>query len=136
MRGMCVGVVAAADQLRGTPTLVIAPSTLASFGANDFPFLIATDHDGIIRLLLPAARKMRSSSEAPSTRSQRTSPRNGRPPLSHDDFHGLLWKRVSEDHSHRDGPSLRTGTTCPRWRLFVQVERHPLEISKRYGFTR
>jgi hypothetical protein len=45
----------AADQLRGTPTLVIAPSTLASFGANDFPFLIATDHDGIIRLLLPAA---------------------------------------------------------------------------------
>jgi hypothetical protein len=44
-----------ADQLRGTPTLVVAPSTVASFGANDFPFLIATDHDGIIRLLLPAA---------------------------------------------------------------------------------
>jgi hypothetical protein len=45
----------AADQLRGTPTLVVAPSTLASLTANDFPFLIATDHDGIIRLLLPAA---------------------------------------------------------------------------------
>jgi hypothetical protein len=45
----------APDQLRGTPTLVVAPSTLASFAANDFPFLIATDHDGIIRLLLTAA---------------------------------------------------------------------------------
>ena len=43
------------DQLRKTPTLVVAPSTLADFNANDFPFLIATDHDGIIRLLLPAA---------------------------------------------------------------------------------
>jgi hypothetical protein len=42
-------------QLRGTPTVVVAPSTLASFAATDFPFLIATDHDGIIRLLLPAA---------------------------------------------------------------------------------
>jgi hypothetical protein len=45
----------AADQLRGTPSLVVAPSTLADFAADDFPFLIATDHDGIIRLLLPAA---------------------------------------------------------------------------------
>jgi hypothetical protein len=45
----------AADQLRATPSLVVAPSTLADFGAEDFPFLIATDHDGIIRLLLPAA---------------------------------------------------------------------------------
>ena len=45
----------AADQLRGTPNLVVAPSTLVTFTANDFPFLIATDHDGIIRLLLPAA---------------------------------------------------------------------------------
>jgi len=45
----------AADQLRGTPNLVVAPSTLATLTANDFPFLIATDHDGIIRLLLPAA---------------------------------------------------------------------------------
>jgi hypothetical protein len=45
----------AAEQLRGTPSLVVAPSTLADFAADDFPFLIATDHDGIIRLLLPAA---------------------------------------------------------------------------------
>jgi hypothetical protein len=45
----------AADQLRGTPSLIVAPSTLADFAADDFPFLIATDHDGIIRLLLPAA---------------------------------------------------------------------------------
>ena len=44
----------AADQLRGTPSLVVAPSTLTDFAAADFPFLIATDHDGIIRLLLPA----------------------------------------------------------------------------------
>jgi hypothetical protein len=43
------------DQLRGTPTLIVAPSTLASFAATDFPFLIATDHQGIIRLILPAA---------------------------------------------------------------------------------
>jgi hypothetical protein len=28
---------------------------LSDFAADDFPFLIATDHDGIIRLLLPAA---------------------------------------------------------------------------------
>ncbi|MCU1323636.1 MAG: hypothetical protein JWM43_3285 [Acidobacteriaceae bacterium] len=45
----------AADQLLGTPTLVVAPATLSSFAASDFPFLIATDHDGIIRLILPAA---------------------------------------------------------------------------------
>jgi hypothetical protein len=44
----------AADQLRGTFSLVVAPSTLADFAADDFPFLIAIDHDGIIRLLLPA----------------------------------------------------------------------------------
>jgi len=44
-----------ADQLRGTPTFVVAPSTLTNFAATDFPFLIATDHQGIIRLILPAA---------------------------------------------------------------------------------
>ena len=44
----------AVDLLRGTPSLVVAPSTLTDFAAADFPFLIATDHDGIIRLLLPA----------------------------------------------------------------------------------
>jgi hypothetical protein len=45
----------AVDQLRGKPTLVVAPSTLADFNAGDFPFLIATDHDGVIRLMVPAA---------------------------------------------------------------------------------
>jgi hypothetical protein len=44
-----------AEQLRGTPTLIVAPSTLAGFAATDFPFLIATDNEGIIRLILPAA---------------------------------------------------------------------------------
>ncbi len=44
-----------ADRLRGTPTFIVAPKTLTTFGAADFPFLIATDKDGIIRLLLPAA---------------------------------------------------------------------------------
>jgi hypothetical protein len=44
-----------ADLLRKTPTLVVPPSTLDVFGAADFPFLIATDHDGVIRLLYPAA---------------------------------------------------------------------------------
>lgn len=45
----------AITELRKTPTLVVAPSTLAEFNASDFPFLIATDHEGIIRLLVPAA---------------------------------------------------------------------------------
>ncbi len=44
-----------AEQLRGTPTLIVAPSTLTDFNATDFPFLIATDSDGIIRLMVPAA---------------------------------------------------------------------------------
>lgn len=47
--------ITAAELLRGTPTLVVAPATLAQFGATDFPFVIATDHDGVIRLLLPGA---------------------------------------------------------------------------------
>ncbi len=45
----------AVTALRKTPTLVVAPSTLEEFGASDFPFLIATDHDGVIRLLVPGA---------------------------------------------------------------------------------
>ena len=45
----------AVDQLRSKPTLVVAPSTLADFNAGDFPFLIATDHNGVIRLMVPAA---------------------------------------------------------------------------------
>ncbi|SFS10201.1 hypothetical protein SAMN05421771_1759 [Granulicella pectinivorans] len=43
------------EQLRKTPTLVVSPSVLADFDATDFPFLIATDRDGIIRLMMPAA---------------------------------------------------------------------------------
>ena len=42
----------ATDQLRKTPTFVVAPSTLADFNASDYPFLIVTDHDGIIRLMV------------------------------------------------------------------------------------
>jgi len=45
----------AQEALRGTPSFVVAPSTLADFNASDFPFLIAVDHDGIIRLMAPAA---------------------------------------------------------------------------------
>jgi hypothetical protein len=44
-----------AEQLRKTPTLVVAPTTLTDFNATDFPFLIVTDHEGIIRLMVPAA---------------------------------------------------------------------------------
>ena len=45
----------AAGIARGTPTLVVAPGTLEQFGVTDPPMLIATDHAGVIRLLLPAA---------------------------------------------------------------------------------
>ena len=43
----------ATEQLRGTPTLVVSPATLGQVGAADFPFAIATDQDGVIRLRLP-----------------------------------------------------------------------------------
>ncbi len=43
------------DELHKTPTLVVAPSTLAQFYATDFPFLIATDYEGRIRLMVSAA---------------------------------------------------------------------------------
>jgi hypothetical protein len=44
----------AAEQLRGTPTLLVPPATLAQFAATDFPLLIATDPKGIIRFIQPA----------------------------------------------------------------------------------
>jgi len=47
----------AEEQLRTTPTLVVAPSTLTDFNAMNFPFLIAVDHDGFIRLMVPGAPK-------------------------------------------------------------------------------
>jgi len=50
-----VAVNSAVELLRGTSTLVVPPATLEKFGAADFPFLIATDHKGVIRLLYPAA---------------------------------------------------------------------------------
>jgi hypothetical protein len=44
-----------AEQLRGTPTLIVPPATLAQFAATDFPLLIATDSKGIIRFIQPAS---------------------------------------------------------------------------------
>ena len=41
----------AADQLRGTPTLVVSNKVLDEFGAADFPLLAVTDHRGILRFL-------------------------------------------------------------------------------------
>lgn len=45
----------AAEQLRGTPTLIVPPATLTQFAATDFPLLIATDPQGIIRFIQPAS---------------------------------------------------------------------------------
>ncbi|WP_263381597.1 hypothetical protein [Granulicella arctica] len=44
-----------AEILRGTPTLIVPPETLAEFAATDFPLLIATDPKGIIRFIQPAS---------------------------------------------------------------------------------
>jgi hypothetical protein len=44
----------AAEQLRGTPALLVPPATLVQFAATDFPLLIATDPKGIIRFIQPA----------------------------------------------------------------------------------
>jgi hypothetical protein len=45
----------AAEQLRGTPTIIVPPATLAQFAATDFPLLIAIDSQGIIRFIQPAS---------------------------------------------------------------------------------
>jgi hypothetical protein len=45
----------AAEQLRGTPTLIVPPATITQFAATDFPLLIATDSKGIIRFIQPAS---------------------------------------------------------------------------------
>jgi hypothetical protein len=45
----------AAEQLRGTPTLIVPPATVSQFAATDFPLLIATDSKGIIRFIQPAS---------------------------------------------------------------------------------
>lgn len=38
-------------RLAGTPTLVVPNETLSAFAATDFPLIVATDHDGIIRAI-------------------------------------------------------------------------------------
>jgi hypothetical protein len=43
----------AANYLRGTSTVLVDPSFLNQFGVDDFPFLIVTDSQGIIRVLEP-----------------------------------------------------------------------------------
>jgi hypothetical protein len=44
----------AALLLSGTPTLVVPNETLNTFVATDFPLLVVTDHDGIVRAILTA----------------------------------------------------------------------------------
>jgi len=44
----------AALLLSGTPTLAVPNETLNTFVATDFPLLIVTDHDGIVRAILTA----------------------------------------------------------------------------------
>ena len=43
-----------AELLLDTPTFVVSNDTLTQFAVTDFPFLIVTDHEGIIRFLQPA----------------------------------------------------------------------------------
>jgi hypothetical protein len=45
----------AANDLRNTPTLVVDPSFLDVFTANDVPFLIVTDAQGVVRVLQPVS---------------------------------------------------------------------------------
>ena len=40
--------------LLGTPTLVVPNETLNSFAATDFPLVVATDYNGVIRAIQPA----------------------------------------------------------------------------------
>lgn len=40
--------------LLGTPTLVVPNETLNSFAATDFPLVVATDHNGVVRAIQPA----------------------------------------------------------------------------------
>lgn len=43
-----------AELLQDTPTFVVSNDILTQFASTDFPFLIVTDHEGIIRFLQPA----------------------------------------------------------------------------------
>jgi hypothetical protein len=40
--------------LMGSPTLIVPPNIIDTFVATDFPLIIATDHDGIVRYIRPA----------------------------------------------------------------------------------
>ena len=42
-------------QLADTPTLVVPNEALGAFAADDFPLIVATDHDGIVRTMQVAA---------------------------------------------------------------------------------
>ena len=39
----------ASEQLLNTQTFVVPPETIADFAANDLPFVIVVDHDGVVR---------------------------------------------------------------------------------------
>ncbi len=47
-----------AELLLDTPTFVVSNDTLTQFAVTDFPFLIVTDHEGIIRFLQPASENV------------------------------------------------------------------------------
>jgi hypothetical protein len=50
-----------ADLLRSTPTLIVPNDLLTRFAVTDFPVLIVTDHEGIIRFLQPAPENVLAS---------------------------------------------------------------------------
>ncbi len=41
----------AAEYLKGTPTVTVAPSLLERFNVTDVPLLIVTDSQGVVRLI-------------------------------------------------------------------------------------
>jgi len=43
-----------AELLAGTPTLIVPSETVDTFVATDYPLLIGTDHDGIVRAIIVA----------------------------------------------------------------------------------
>jgi hypothetical protein len=43
-----------AELLSGTPTLIVPSETVDAFVATDFPLVIATDHEGIVRAMIVA----------------------------------------------------------------------------------
>jgi hypothetical protein len=49
------------DLLAETPTVVVPPSVLTQFAADDFPFLIIADAHGVIRLLQPVSEDVLQS---------------------------------------------------------------------------